>query len=502
MIAQKPVKGKDFFNREKELDQLLKERRNYALLGLRKSGKTSLLCEFNRRFEKKNYLISYIYILFEETFSSFVLKFSNIIIHDYLAQKNKILDFFEDSFDSFEELSEELIKERPELVSYLLKLKKKIRSADKEIIDMIFYLPQKLAEKENRHWIIELDEVQTLANFPFLLDILRKRIMQDNNTEYIISGSLIGSMKKIVKNGGSPLFGHFKILSIGNFSYQDGRKLFLSHLKGININESHLNFLLTLTGCFPFYLNVLSQRIRSLSQEKKLKTINKQIIIEALKEELFEPVGILYIYFEDSFEKILEKRKMGRYLQILKAISLGKKTATLITNYLNMPLTSIPKYLDFLIRTELISREEKGYKIKDKILEFWLKACYRIQESSILDIKQKLDYFEKQVHSLISSFKQELGKAREAQIREIFVRMGKFLEVKGGMLNNEEFDLICSNFLKKIKKVKEIEKLFLFSFFGINKKAQEIAKKSKIEVWDINKINKERKKFSLEAIKI
>jgi AAA+ ATPase superfamily predicted ATPase len=65
--TQTPVTGDEFFNRSEILERLLSTGRNYALSGLRKSGKTSILYEFEKRLKKPDTIPVHIYLLFSET---------------------------------------------------------------------------------------------------------------------------------------------------------------------------------------------------------------------------------------------------------------------------------------------------------------------------------------------------------------------------------------------------------------------------------------------------
>lgn len=58
--------GEDFFDREDILERL-KAERNFALIGQRKVGKTSIILEYLSRNPDPQVFTSYIYILFEDT---------------------------------------------------------------------------------------------------------------------------------------------------------------------------------------------------------------------------------------------------------------------------------------------------------------------------------------------------------------------------------------------------------------------------------------------------
>ncbi len=507
---QRPVVGEGFFDREEILQRLLETEKNYALVGFRKTGKTSILLNF--KGETKNPLVSYTYILFSETEYSFLLKFLNNIMATYLKSESREVEYFEDSIESFNVLTRRVVEVKPEIAGMVLEIKDQLgRGVSNTLVSLAFDLPERLAGDS---FILLLDEFQVLANFkPRFLDILRQRLQEQGKTRYIITGSMVGMMKGILERESAPLFGHFEIIPVGNFGYETSRGFVLKNLK---LKELHLNFLLSFTGGHPYYLSVILNRMLD-------KPVNRQSLLNSLKETLFEPRGELYIYFKEGLEEMFRKRNMSRYFQILKAISLGKHRTRDICSFVSLPMSTIPPYIDFLIFMELISRKRGGYYLMDPVLDFWLRSCHRVQESSLLSLQEKLDYFEGKIHELFSSIKSELGRARESQIRELFLKQG--FRVESGVLKGEEFDLIAerdgilllgecktgnvtskivNNFIRKIKRVGDKRKVegLIFSLSTITEKAREICRREGIEVWDLDRINRERKTHGLPALRV
>ena len=508
---QRPVVGDDFFDREEVLHELLETEKNYALVGFRKTGKTSILLNLKERLE--NPLVSYTYILFSETEHSFLLKFLNNTLATYLRSRSIEMEYFEDSIESFNELARKAVAVNPKIANLILQIKDHIgKPVSNTLIAMAFDLPERLTRDR---FVILLDEFQVLANFkPRFLDIFRQKLQEQKKTRYIITGSMVGMMKEILEKENAPLFGHFNIIPVGNFDYETARGFVLANMK---INELHLNFLLSFTGGHPYYLAVILDRMLDTP-------VSRSSLLNSIREVLFEPRGQLYIYLKETLEEMFRKRNMSRYFQILKAMSLGNHRTKDICSFVSLPMSTIPSYIDVLIFTELILRKEDGYYIKDPVLDFWLRSCHRVQESSLLDMKEKLDYFEEKIHELFSSIKSELGKARESQIREVFSKKG--FTVSSGFLEGEEFDLIASqnneillrecktgnitpkvviNFIRKIEKAErkhKVKKKILFSLFGITEKARDVCKKEGIEIWNLQRINRERTKAGLSKIRV
>jgi hypothetical protein len=216
---------------------------------------------------------------------------------------------------------------------------------------------------------------------------------------------------------------------------------------------------------------------------------------------------------------------MGKYLAILKAIAQGNHSVSEIAAAIIGRTTSLPVYLDFLQMTELIRKIDNGYQLTDPFLEFWLKACLRLQESTALSTKEKLSAFHKSVQGVLSVTRSQLGKAREAQVREMFFLSPDFAKTGNGIFAGEEFDLITYKenklilgeiklgdvtlaevlkFTGKLERIKQEQNAvgFLFILETIYPDALNAALQNDIEIWDLDRINSFRKKLKLEKLTI
>jgi hypothetical protein len=118
-----------------------------------------------------------------------------------------------------------------------------------------------------------------------------------------------------------------------------------------------------------------------------------------------------------------------------------------------------------------------------------------------------------------------LGKAREAQIREMFYLSDQYANTRGGMLQDKEFDLITYKgtqlvlgevktgsvtsaevltFANKLEQVREAEEAvgILFVLDTIYPDALSAASERNIQVWDIARIDEFRKELRLEKLAI
>ena len=546
-ILQRPVTGEQLFNREELIETLQGSPKNFALIGPRKSGKTSLMWEVRPKLEQKGILCPYIYVLFEDTSSSFLVRYVNVCLLHFLKKKGRGETIFEDSLDSLNEQITQTIELKPKLAKHLLSLRDALKTPPEiGTLEMAFKLPAALVADEEYRFMMMLDEFQNVTTLSLpIIDVLRRQIMMETKVNYLITGSEVGMMRDILESGAAPLFGHFSIHRVGAFTIDQSRAYILQVLKkhGLVIGEMQeptddfvlrgLSFLVTLTGGFPFFINAIVEPVISKCTERTYKRVPNDVIIEAIEEVSFHTDGILYIHFKDTLEKTFRKRNMGRCLSILKAIALGNHTVTEIASATVSRTTSLPVYLDFLQMTESIRKTDEGYQLTDPFLEFWLRACLRVQESSVLNASEKLSAFRSLIsirfatqskpQDLLSALRSQLGKAREAQIREMFLLSDEYTSTRGGILENEEFDLITYKadqlvlgevktgdvtlaevltFANKLERTQKDAIGILFVLDTIYPDALTAAKDRDIDVWDIARINSFRRTLGLEKLAI
>jgi AAA+ ATPase superfamily predicted ATPase len=251
------VTGAELFNREALLSTLTSAGKNVALVGLRKAGKTSVLFEARRRIEEQGVLCPYVYVMFEDTASSFLMRYANLCLLSFLRWKGKGEPIFEDSFESLRGQIIQAVELKPALASHLFSLSDALVSPPEiGALEMTLALPQGLVADEEVSITIFIDEFQNLAFLDLpVIDFLRRRMLTDRRVSYVIAGSEVGMMKEILESSKAPLFGHFDIQRVSAFSVEDARAYLLKRLFdcGLVIGELGLSFLVTLTGGFPFF---------------------------------------------------------------------------------------------------------------------------------------------------------------------------------------------------------------------------------------------------------
>jgi len=524
--TQRPVTGEEFFNRSETLERLLSIGRNYALIGLRKSGKTSILYEFEKQLKKPETLPVHIYLLFSETERSFLTKYTAAVLHSFLEQNPGTGSATIEPRENLNDLIVKTIEHLPALASDLIAMLNELdKKPDTVIANRILDLPYLLSKHTGNTLIIILDEFQVVQNFNIdIIDLLRQKIQTQRDVYYVVAGSAIGMMQGILGSSVSPLFGHFEILSVGSFDYNWSRCFVTTHINRsrLVIGEKLLNFLIATSGGFPYYLAVLVDRMIEYCHTSSLKQVNQKAIIHSFDREVFDINGKIFVYFTDSLENTFQRRNIGFHIEILKAVASGSTKQSQIARYTTKIPQELSRPLRFLEQAGLVTRNGVEYFITDPMLRTWLLAAYPLQmELSFIKDGKRLDAFDRKIEEMISTYRGELGKGSESRVRELFrdfgglelhhTKLPKFTQVEQRVINSNEFDIVArygehywiaevksgnitvadvNRFVEKLKKIEyTIDSTLIIALAGIDTKALRIAEENNILVWNRNDVN-------------
>lgn len=528
---QAPVVGKYFFDREEVMEKLMEVNQHIALIGQRKAGKTSCFSEFRRKQKKS--IVSYFYVPFDVSLGVFCYGFFRSIVRAYLEFKEQEVSVQSLSLKTeFEELARHLSIVKPQLRSFLQELKAlDVNSKDKTevygILRAFLDVPYKLREVSDPQIVVIIDEFQNGVMFHSgIADLLRQNIQEQKGVVYYVGGSEVSLIDDILNRQSAPLFGHFTTIRVGAFAYEDARQFALSLFmkQKMVINDGLLNTLVALSGGYPYVILILVVEILDVCQKSEDTFVTKESFETALERTLFYHDGKVYKYFEETLEVNLQRVKTNRFYQILEVIAQKPMGVTQLATTLGLKVTSLPQYLDTLLKTELISKQESEYVISDTLMQFWFNARLKIQQNPIVEMKEAVNSFHRQLGHFLNAMKSQLGIAREAQVRETFVLAYPHLRFWGGMIHGKEFDIIANDegsyilgeikstvvnvqhvevFLHKVdllKKRESIAQLFFVQLMGIAPAAQKELEKNRVEVWDLQRINSLREKHKLPKI--
>lgn len=545
MVLGDPVSGKEFFDRNKELGVLFsvleeferQQKRNLAIIGIRKIGKTSLIKEFIRKLNKnKPKIICLDIYLPEQNPHSF---FRNCIASIVLELMRKINFSIKTNTMTLEEALKIIEQDFPRtalsiknLISYMSHNKLD------EAFSYLFNVFGVVKKETDNPIIIFFDEFQRLCDYisdiPSPIDSFREKIMNQKEILYIISGSAVGMLNRLISSSKSPLYGHFEILPIRGFSYKDAYQFIVTKKeKDFPLNDTHISFLYEITNGNPFYLDIFVHSLKRHCKFKKVKRVSDSALEEVLINQIFKTEGSIYSYFNLLLEQSLEKSGSSYYTEIIRSIALGNKRPSKISKDTNIPITTLPSYLKKLQELELIKRSDltkknsrvAEYELIDVLFELWLKYVYSIRNDPLLrDIEIKIKIFKNNISKMIQDYNSELGRGYEARIRELFSNFNneeylgmffpKFKSVERKNIEGEEIDVFCKtdngevwiseiskskidkNEIEKIKgkvdkirKKDKVKEVIIIAIKDIDKEAIDLAKSYKFRFLGISDLN-------------
>jgi len=424
-----------FYNREEEIKILNNIKRDFriAVIGRRRIGKTTLV----ESFYKRNCI----------TFFIPAEKAEKEIINDWIIEYSGL--------------------HLPKVDNF------------KEFFDFIFF--------HFKDKVIFIDEIQNLlkVNKSFFFDLQRQ--IDKYKPKLVVSGSLISSMKKIIEDYKSPIYGRFDfIIKLKELDFKTVYKI----CRDLNLDIEQTFMLYSIFGGIPKYYELI----------EKLKTFKfEEFVLDSFVKyprPLYEEIRTM---LREEFGK-----EYKTFFSILSAISQGKNKLSEIANYIGKEQTGITKYLAILRHDfELIERKvpaisgKKGiYALKNNIFLFWLNNVWRYaqlleireEDKAVEIIKKNLNkhislVFEKIIHDLLA--------LKIIPLQFTFTKLGnqwgKIKDMPKGK-NTYEIDLIGLN--EQAKKILFVECKWRDNI-DAGRVLAELKEKSKYVNWH----NDERKEY-------
>ena len=343
---------------------------NYALIGPRRIGKTTILLKVKEVLERRGIIVVYVDLsVYRFSPYDFAQSIMSQITRGYakdlgnvekasvvlgnliktLTKLKKLRLTFETALDEKGQLSVQIRPEIEEAEDY------------RSVFLLAFDYANEVSRKSGRRIVLIIDEFPNLIEFKrypkleAITELFRSVLENRENVEYVVSGSRVHFMKGILGKGESPLFGHFVILEIGSLSENYAVQLFM---KAARCDQKEAETAWKLVGGHPYYLIMLAENHKP-----------DENFEEAYMRILTSSSGALNLYVNYILKEDLgSSTKEVRLLRILQAISYGKNTASQIAKHIKLKLSSLPYYLQELERYDLINKKEGKYWFADKVV--------------------------------------------------------------------------------------------------------------------------------------
>ena len=328
--------------------------KNIALLGARKSGKTSIVKDHLKNAKD----VVPVYIDLEKISlnpENFSIEFIGNVIFHFLKKPLKEYKKFlvlENLLKFEEELKS---KNAFSVVKAVENELLKIKPSQKLLVESAFKFAEIWGEDNNKKFLIVLDNFENLLdlnNFSQIKDVLSIINFEATNVSYIATSSAIKQILALKK---------FECYEIKNLEKDEAAEL----IEGItgksdkNINDG----IISLSHGHPFVAISISKRFN------EVKDVKKAFLIELLQKN-----NSIYNYCNDSFNYYYNRARGQTLLKtILKVIANEELRLSEIARriYRSAPVTK--SIIERLMEVDVIYKKDNKFYFSDNVLRLWLK---------------------------------------------------------------------------------------------------------------------------------
>lgn len=364
------VTGEDFADREKEIEQLLKDLKsgqNILLYSPRRYGKTSLIINVLNVLLKEKIITVFIDLYGCISISDLVDKIIEETVIPAQGTVQKVADFLKGWISNL----------RPEIAlnpdgSIDISLKKEVQALGAEkVLSQILDAPQKLAETKKRPVIVVFDEFQEISNMDGLNieKTMRSRFQNHKNVTYLFAGSRKHLIDEIFGQEKRPFYKFAKPFPIENIPRRDFAKFIHRKFKEtkILIDPKTIELVLDFTKGHPYFTQQLCHEIWNIASE--INEVKEADLAEAIKTILYQ--------HGDYFTRIWDSLALSQRKLMFALAQENKVTSVYSTFFIEKyDLTSashVKKAVDYLEKEGIIEHDAGAYYIGDIFLNEWVK---------------------------------------------------------------------------------------------------------------------------------
>lgn len=245
-----------------------------------------------------------------------------------------------------------------------------------KMFDAVFKTARVFAEDSNKRFVIILDEFQDIAKLNRyrglgnILDLYRSVVQErGKSVSYVICGSRVHMLRTFLEKGKSPLFMHFKEFHVGEMKEEYALLLFKKYASekgiGIGVIGKGSRDAFNVVDGHPFYL-------MSLAEDWD----GKRNLHDVYRESLSSSTGRLRLYVEYVLAEDIGEAQGGPLLRTILRLLAGKGAMSIgeIANALKKPATYMVPYINELLKFDLLIKQDKMYRIRDRVVQDYLKT--------------------------------------------------------------------------------------------------------------------------------
>ena len=361
MQVGKPVRGREFVGREKEIKEII----NYLIIGQsvviiapRRFGKTSLVLEILRRLRLKKEYIGYVDIFANAT----IRQLTQSIIEEVL-DNNGLKKSYQKTKNSITSLIKNLnLKAIVEEFEFILSMHDPSIDEWANFEDSIDFIND-FADKASKKIFFAFDEYGDTLKYDAsqeIIKMMRSKIQSQSSACYLFSGSYESVMQTLFVDSKSPFYRLARVINLGYLGFDELKNYMVKKLASYEIkyNEQLIEDMLDFLKGHPYYSQLALQQMYLFHMTK------------GKPPSFHELLNIIVQTDRNYLEKIWEDLSGSKEnVFILKHLSHQPTGIYKMANQRNINASRAIKKLE---GQGIIFKKDGGYYFYDPVFEYWI----------------------------------------------------------------------------------------------------------------------------------
>jgi AAA+ ATPase superfamily predicted ATPase len=239
-----------------------------------------------------------------------------------------------------------------------------------KLLNEVYDLPQRLAERKNKNFVIAFDEFQEIVNFNggSIEKAMRASFQHHNNVGYLFAGSRKHLISDMVHDRKRPFYKIGKVINLGKIPADKFKKFLAGKFKktGFRIESGVVDIILELTENYPYNAQFLCHELWDMKlNEKEIGIADVEIGLDNILTEETP-------FFANMWEELpLHQRNVLQAIAVFGGEKIFSKEYIAENNI--GPGSTLQTSIKLLLKKEIIDKINKAYGINDVFFKEWIK---------------------------------------------------------------------------------------------------------------------------------